>query len=88
MPRHRLSSLLSLAFLGIVPLNAAPPEVHPDIVEHFKYGSIGAEARTGIPIGFGWRSRALSRTFCRKSQATAMNDSALSTNRESYGQSG
>jgi len=60
MPRHRLSSLLSLAFLGIVPLNAAPPEVHPDIVEHFKYGSIGAEARTGILY---WIWLALPRAF-------------------------
>ena len=26
------------------------PEVHPSIVEHFKYGSIGAEDRAGIPL--------------------------------------
>ena len=25
------------------------PEVHQDILDHFKYGSIGAEERTGIP---------------------------------------
>jgi mono/diheme cytochrome c family protein len=25
------------------------PEVHSDVVEHYKYGSIGAEARTGVP---------------------------------------
>jgi len=26
------------------------PEVHADILEHFKYGSIGAEERAGIPL--------------------------------------
>ncbi len=25
------------------------PETHGDIAEHFKYGSIGAEARAGVP---------------------------------------
>lgn len=30
------------------------PEVHSDIVEHFKYGSIGAEQRAGIPYEI-WR---------------------------------
>ena len=30
------------------------PETHADIVEHFKYGSIGAEERAGIPYEI-WR---------------------------------
>ena len=30
------------------------PELHSDIVEHFKYGSIGAEDRAGIPLWI-WR---------------------------------
>ena len=30
------------------------PELHSDVVEHFKYGSIGAEDRAGIPLWI-WR---------------------------------
>lgn len=31
------------------------PETHADIIEHFKYGSIGAEERAGIPL-FVWEA--------------------------------
>jgi mono/diheme cytochrome c family protein len=54
----------TLIFLGLLAfplaLRAAGPEVHPDIVEHFKYGSIGAEERSGIPY---WIWLALPRLF-------------------------
>ena len=36
------------------------PEVHQDAAEHFKYGSIGAEGRAGIPY---WIWAALPRMF-------------------------
>ena len=29
--------------------DADEPELHSGIVEHFKYGSIGAESRAGVP---------------------------------------
>jgi len=38
----------------------SPAETFPDIVEHFKYGSIGAEERAGIPY---WIWLALPRAF-------------------------
>ena len=39
--------------LGSV-FDANRPEIHEDILEHFKYGSIGAEERAGIPYSI-WR---------------------------------
>jgi len=36
------------------------PEQHADVIEHFKYGSIGAEARAGIPY---WIWLVLPRVF-------------------------
>ena len=49
-----LAGFLLFAGLVIVPLVLAVfyrnrPELHQDIVGHFKYGSIGAEGRVGIP---------------------------------------
>jgi mono/diheme cytochrome c family protein len=34
---------------AILLLRRDQPELHADIVEHFKYGSVGAEARGGVP---------------------------------------
>jgi len=40
---------LAVGIFALVLLRRDDPEVHSDIVEHFKYGSIGSEAGAGIP---------------------------------------
>ncbi|MEX2262468.1 MAG: hypothetical protein WD696_10970 [Bryobacteraceae bacterium] len=52
----RIAALSLLALAVAIPagvwlliFNRNKPELHADILEHFKYGSIGAEGRTGIP---------------------------------------
>jgi len=56
MLRRRSHLAGTAAFAAIAPLAFAfslfdrdKPEVHTDILEHYKYGSVGAEARTGVP---------------------------------------
>jgi mono/diheme cytochrome c family protein len=59
-PGHRRRTLLWIAvFVGVVVLGAGlytlklikrnEPEVHADVLDHFKYGSIGSEATAGVP---------------------------------------
>jgi mono/diheme cytochrome c family protein len=36
-------------FAGVLGIFSNEPERHPDIRDHFKYGSIGAEERAGVP---------------------------------------
>ena len=47
------SRLLFVAGTAVLTLgsvfDANRPEIHQNILEHFKYGSIGAEERAGIP---------------------------------------
>jgi mono/diheme cytochrome c family protein len=52
-----------LAFVGIAVVAFATrdvPEVHADIQEHFKYGSIGSDSENGVPY---WIWRVLPRLF-------------------------
>jgi Cytochrome C oxidase, cbb3-type, subunit III len=49
-----LATVLFLGVLGIVWLHRDVPESHTDIVSEFKYGSIGADERAGIPYWI-WR---------------------------------
>jgi mono/diheme cytochrome c family protein len=47
----RISAYLTIAIAAFASLtfNKNRPEIHDDILEHFKYGSIGAEERAGVP---------------------------------------
>ncbi len=52
--RSPFASFVLLATIGPPPLafsifDVNRPEVHQDVLEHYKYGSIGAEERTGVP---------------------------------------
>jgi mono/diheme cytochrome c family protein len=38
-----------LHFPALIVFDSNKPEIHEDVIEHFKYGSIGAEERAGIP---------------------------------------
>ncbi len=38
-----------LGVVAVLVLSRSDPETHADIVEHYKYGSIGAEGRSGVP---------------------------------------
>jgi mono/diheme cytochrome c family protein len=40
---------VALGVVGVLVMTRSDPETHADIVEHFKYGSIGAEGRSGVP---------------------------------------
>jgi mono/diheme cytochrome c family protein len=58
-PRRRRALWVVLAFVGLVVIvvgvavarfvNRNEPEVHANILDHFKYGSIGSEATAGVP---------------------------------------
>ncbi|MDX2151990.1 MAG: hypothetical protein SFV54_14725 [Bryobacteraceae bacterium] len=51
--RPRTTALAALVLplpLALTLFDRNKPEVHRDVVEHFKYGSIGAEERAGIPL--------------------------------------
>lgn len=62
----RTASLLAalaaggLYFPALLVFDSNRPEFHRDIVEHFKYGSIGAEERAGIPY---WIWKVLPQVF-------------------------
>jgi len=45
-----VAAALALGAALVLFLRRDQPERHADAVEHFKYGSIGAEARAGIPL--------------------------------------
>ena len=38
-----------LGVVGALVMTRSDPETHADILEHYKYGSIGAEGRSGVP---------------------------------------
>ncbi len=38
-----------LGIVGAFVLTRSDPETHANIEEHYKYGSIGAEGRSGVP---------------------------------------
>ena len=42
-------ALLGIGIPGLIWYQRDVPELHADASEHFKYGSIGAEAENGIP---------------------------------------
>ena len=47
-------ALLSLCLAAATPSGSSPVAAQDDILSHFKYGSIGTEARIGIPYPI-WR---------------------------------
>ena len=53
-PRSAVFTLMLLPASFLFVFDKNQPERHEDIVEHFKYGSIGAEERAGVPYEI-WR---------------------------------
>jgi mono/diheme cytochrome c family protein len=62
--RHGLLIGIGLLIVAVLAVSSFlrrdQPELHADILEHYKYGSIGAEARSGVPY---WIWRVLPRVF-------------------------
>ena len=44
-----VASVAAVALLSMATADRDEPEIHEDILEHFKYGSIGTEGRAGVP---------------------------------------